>query len=68
MGIGSWWKKRRERADASAMEREEERWQESPEERRITSGDIEGLEADEIAARGVREGSIDDADRLGDEG
>ena len=39
---------------------------ESPEERRITSGDIEGLKDDEFVARGAHEPNIEAAERLGE--
>jgi hypothetical protein len=67
MAFRSWLKKLRAREDAEAIHRAEERSYETPEERRITSGDIEGLEADTQSARSVYEGNIDDADRLGDQ-
>ena len=67
MSIGSWLKRLRKREDAKAIHRAEERSYETPEERRISSGDIEGLEADTQAARAMREGNIEDADRLGDQ-
>ena len=60
-------KRLRKREDAKAIHRAEERSYETPEERRISSGDIEGLEADTQAARAMREGNIEDADRLGDQ-
>jgi hypothetical protein len=67
MGIGSWLKKLRKREDDEAIERAEERSYESPEERRATSAHIEGLGADEVAARGVHEPNIEDADRFADD-
>ncbi len=70
MGIGSWFKKLRKREDDEAIHRAEERSHETSQEREITSGDMEGRQADELAARGMREGNIGDADRLaeGDDG
>jgi hypothetical protein len=66
MDIGSWWKKLTKREDAEAMREAEERSYETPEERRISSSDVEGLAADEVAARGMHEPNIADADRLGE--
>jgi hypothetical protein len=67
MGIGSWWKKLTKREDAEAMRAAEQRSYESPEERRITSSDIEGLKDDQFVARGAHEPNIEDAERLADE-
>jgi hypothetical protein len=67
MGIGSWWKKLMKREDEAAMERAEERSYETPAERRATSGDMEGLEADTQAARAMREGNVEDVERFADE-
>jgi hypothetical protein len=65
MDIGSWWKKLTKREDAEAIHEAEERSYETPEERRLGSSDIESLAADEVAARGMHEPNIEDADRLG---
>ena len=62
MGIGSWWRKLRQREDAEAIHRAEERSYETADERQATSGDFEGLQADEMAARSVREGNIEDVE------
>jgi hypothetical protein len=67
MGIGSWWRRLMKREDEAAIERAAERSYETPAERRATSGDMEGLEADEQAARAFREGNVEDAERFGDE-
>ncbi len=48
------------------MERAEAMAVETPEERAISSGDIEGMVADEEAARLAGEASTRDTDRLGD--
>lgn len=48
------------------MERAEDRLAETSEERGVTSGDIEGLKADEGAARMSGEASTEGTDRLGD--
>jgi hypothetical protein len=66
MGIGSWLKKLRKREDDDAIHRAEERSYETPAERRSTSGDMEGLEANEQTARGMREGNIEDAEKFAD--
>ncbi len=55
------------REDEAAFERAEERSHETPAERRATSGDMEGLQADEIAARSVREGNVEDAESFADD-
>ena len=48
------------------MREAEQRSYESPEERRITSSDIEGLKDDEFVARGAHEPNIEAAERLGE--
>ena len=63
MGIGSWWKRLMKR-DEAALKREVEREHETREEQRFSSGDVTGLETDERAARTVREGNIEDVERL----
>ena len=64
MGIGSWWKRLMKREDEAALKREVEREHETREEQRFSSGDVTGLETDERAARTVREGNIEDVERL----
>ena len=64
MGIGSWWKRLMKREDEAALRREVEREHETREEQRFSSGDVTGLETDERAARTVREGNIEDVERL----
>jgi hypothetical protein len=66
MGIGSWFKKLMAREDAGAMRRAEERSHETAEERRASSGDFEGMQADNRAARSEHEPNIEAADRLGE--
>jgi hypothetical protein len=66
MGIRAWLAKLRKREDADVMERAEEGLVETSEERGVMSGDIEGLKADEGAARVSGEASTDGTDRLGD--
>jgi hypothetical protein len=67
MGIGSWWRKMRQREDAEAIERAQERVHETVDERRIASGDLQGLEADEMSARNVHEPKIEDAERFAED-
>jgi hypothetical protein len=62
MGIGSWWRKIRQREDEALIEREVEREHETREEQRFTSGDMTGLESDERAARSVRDANIEDVE------
>ncbi len=66
MSISGWFKKLGRRKDEAAVERASEMAVESPEEREETAGGIEGMKADEAAARGMHEGSIKDAERLGE--
>jgi hypothetical protein len=54
----------RAREDEAAVERAQERVHETVDERRIASGDLQGLEADEMAARNVHEPKIEDAERF----
>jgi hypothetical protein len=54
------------RRDEAARERAAERAVESKSERAETDAGVEGLAADEQAARSMAEGSIEDVDRLGD--
>jgi hypothetical protein len=67
MGIGSWWKKLRQREDDEAIERAEEQSYESPEERRLTSESVIALDTDQHAAERVLEPNIGDVDQLADE-
>ena len=67
MGIASWWNKLMKREDDAAMKAAEERSHETPEERHATSGDMEGLQADERAARSMHEGNVEDVERFADE-
>jgi hypothetical protein len=67
MGIGSWWRKMRQREDAEAIERAQERVHETVDERRIASGEMQGLEADEMSARNVHEPNIEDAERFAED-
>ena len=66
MRILAWLRKLRQREDAAALKREQELRIETPAERAISSGDMEGMQADFRAAREEHEASIEDADRLGD--
>jgi hypothetical protein len=63
VGIG-WWKRRRKREDAQAIERAEERRHQTPAERRVSSGDFTALKSNERAARMVLEPNLDDVERL----
>ena len=63
MGLRSWLRKLRKREDDAALERAEEMQLESPEERRISEGDMEGMQADEQAALSWGE-TPEGADRL----
>jgi hypothetical protein len=65
MGIGAWFRNLRKREDDAAVRRaREDVLGGSVEERELRAGDIEGLAADERAARSVGEPSIHDVDRL----
>ena len=50
MGLRSWLRSLRKRKDDAALERAGDMQIESPEERRISEGDMEGMQADEQAA------------------
>ena len=65
VSIREWIASFRRRRDAAAMQRAEERDTETPEERAVTSGNIDGLAADEQAAR-IAGQTPADADRLGE--
>ena len=64
MGIGSWFKKWRQQGDEEAIQRAEEGAVETPEEQRISEEGVVGVQADDFAARTVREGNIEDAEHL----
>jgi len=49
MGLRSWLRSFRQREDEAALKRAEDMQLESPEERRISEGDMEGMQADEQA-------------------
>jgi hypothetical protein len=66
MGIGSWWKKLRQREDEEAIERAEEQSHESPEERKLSSESIIALDTDQRASERVLEPNIEDVDELAD--
>ncbi len=66
MRIRAWLNKLRKREDEAAIDRAEERDVETPAEQAASSGDIEGMAADERAARVAGEASIEDVGRLGD--
>lgn len=52
MGLRTWLQGLRKHRDEAALERAEAEQLETPEERRISEGDIEGIQADEQAALG----------------
>jgi hypothetical protein len=63
MGIGSWLRKWRKRSDEESIERHEQWATETPEERRVSAEGVVGVQADEFAARSVRE-TVEEADEL----
>ena len=63
MGLRSWLRSLRKREDDAALERAENMQLESPEERRISEGDLEGMQADEQAGLSWGE-TPEGADRL----
>jgi hypothetical protein len=67
VGVGSWWKRFRQREDERTVDRAQERVHETLDERRITSGDMQGLEDDELAARTMHEPKIEDAERFAED-
>jgi len=56
-----------QRKDEQAIERAEEQSHETLDERRLSSGDITGLQDDEFVARNLHEGNIEDAERLAED-
>jgi hypothetical protein len=66
MGIRSWWSRFRAHEDEAAREQAEEMALETPAERHVTEGGIEGMAADERTARLAGEATIEDTERLGD--
>jgi len=60
----SWWKRRRKKRGARALERAEERESQTRAERRVASGDLTALKSNHRAARTVLEPNVDDAERL----
>ena len=66
MKIVEWFKGMGGRRDEAARERAAEQAVESKAERAATTGGIEGIQADEGAARSMAEGSMEDVDRLGE--
>jgi hypothetical protein len=65
-GIRSWWARIRRHEDEATLRRAEEMAVETPEERRASEGDIEGMAVDERTARLAGEATMEDAERLGD--
>ena len=67
MGLRDLLNKLRGREDDEAVRQELDREQDTREEQRIESGDIEGIGADNRAARDVlHEGNVEDAERFAD--
>jgi hypothetical protein len=66
MSIRSWWRERRQRADAEAVKRVQDEAVETPAERAHSRGDLLGEAADARGARRVGEAGVDDVNRLGD--
>jgi hypothetical protein len=64
VGLRDLFKRFEKREDAEALKRAEEMKLESPAEREISKGDIEGMAADEQAGLMLGEPSIEHADRL----
>jgi len=64
MGIGSWFKRWSKQGDAEAIQRAEEWAGETPEERRIAHEGVVGRQADDFAARTVREGTVGEAEHF----
>lgn len=63
MSLLGWLKGLRKREDDAALRRAEDEQLESPEERRVSAGDVEGVQADEQAA--LRFGDTpEESDRL----
>ena len=75
MGIGSWLKKWRNRGDEKKVQDAQNEYFDTPEEQRLESGDIEGIQADYRAGMLTREdlsaepdpGSRDPEERLAEE-
>jgi hypothetical protein len=66
MGIASWWRGLRRSKDAAAVKSGQAQLDQTADERVVTSGNLEGMKLDAGAARSIHEGSVEDADRLGD--
>lgn len=64
MGLRAWWRRFQKHEDAVALKRAEDMELESPEEREISKGDMEGMEADERAGLRLGGGSTQEAERL----
>jgi hypothetical protein len=65
MSIWSWFTRFRQSRDAAALRRAQERSDETPEERKYTSGDIEGNQADEFVHELARD-TPSEGERLGE--
>src|SRR2546421_10763670 len=66
MGIGSWWKKLRQREEEDAVGRADEQSHGTTEERRLSSESIIALDTDQHAAERALEPNIEDVDGLAD--
>jgi len=66
MGIRAWWRSFRKHEDEKALERAGEMRLESPEEREISKGDIEGMTLDAEVGKMFRESSSHEEEELAD--
>ncbi len=66
MSIRSWFAKRRQDADARAVERAEDEAVETAQEREVSKGDRYGMGADARIAGRIGDANMSDVDRLGD--
>ncbi len=63
MGLRAWWHRLQKHEDDKALERAAEQQLESPEEREISKGDMEGVLADEMTGRSLHDTSAEDLAR-----
>ena len=66
MRLPAWLRKLRKREDAEVLTKAKEMQAETPEEQKLTEGELTSIRADQQAARDVREPSVEDATRLGE--
>jgi hypothetical protein len=64
MGLRAWWKRFEKHEDAVALRRAEEMELESPAEREVSKGDMEGMAADERAGLRLGGETFEDAEGL----